>query len=76
MDGSWEQKRAEDGKANDRLQLDISRGSNTVEGFIQEILKQCREVYDRHDKKSVEEYLRDGVFRTLEIEMVEVKVLS
>ncbi len=37
-------------------------------------MSQCREVYARHDTISAAEYLKDEVFRTVEIEMVEVQV--
>ena len=57
-----------------RVLLDRARGPLTVDGFIERIVRQCREVYDRHNRLDVEEYLKDGVFRRLEIEMVEVKV--
>jgi hypothetical protein len=37
-------------------------------------MSQCREVYARHDTISAADYLKDEVFRTVEIEMVEVQV--
>lgn len=65
---------AEEGKAGERLSEDPTAAGLTVEDFIKKIVSQCREVLDRHDKLTIEEYLVDGVYRTLEVEMVEVKV--
>jgi hypothetical protein len=47
-----------------------------VDEFIEKILEQCRDVYHRHNEMTKEDYLVDGTYRTLEMEMVEVKVCS
>ena len=46
----------------------------TVEGFIEKIVSQCKAVLDKHEKIVVDEYLKDGLYRTLEMEMLDVKV--
>lgn len=45
-----------------------------MQAFIDRILDQCREVMLRHEGVSNEEYARIGMYRKLEIEMVDVKV--
>ena len=45
-----------------------------MDGFISKIVDQCREVLNRHDRLTVEQYMIDEVYRTLEMEMVELKV--
>jgi hypothetical protein len=57
-----------------RLKEDTLSAGITVEKFIEKIQEQCKEVYDRHDKISVEEFQRTGMYRILEMEMVDVKV--
>ena len=65
---------AETGGANERLREDRKAGGRTVPMFINKIIEQCREVLERHKGLSVEEYLKDGRYRALELEMMEVKV--
>ena len=65
---------AEEGRANERLREDRKAGGRTVPMFINKIVEQCREVLERHKSLSVEEYLKDGRYRDLELEMMSVKV--
>ena len=46
----------------------------TVESFINKIMAQCQEVYDRHEHLSTEKYSQLGMYRRLEMEMVDIKV--
>ena len=70
----WWQRLARKGNAEARLLLDKTRGDITVESFISKILSQCREVMDRHKTFSRIEYSKPGKYRSLEMEMVEIKV--
>ena len=46
-----------------------------MQGFINKILDQCREVMQRHSDLSIDDYARIGMYRRLEMEMVDVKVI-
>ena len=70
----WWQRLARKGNAKERLLLDKKRGDITVESFISKILSQCREVMDRHKTFSRIEYSKPGKYRSLEMEMVDIKV--
>ena len=58
-----------------RLSSDPTAGDITVDMFVQKIMDQCTEVLRRHEEISLEEYHKHGTYRTLEMEMVDVKVL-
>ena len=47
-----------------------------MQGFIEEILQQCRDVMAKHDQYSIDEYAKIGTYRGLEMEMIEVKVVA
>ena len=70
------QKLADKYNASERLEKDPTAKGLSVDEFIEKILGQCRDVYHRHDKMTKEDYLMDGTYRTLEMEMVEVKVCT
>ncbi len=76
---------ARESNAEERLERDVlaagftppgESGPVTVEMFIQRILLQCKEVYERHEAMGEEDFLKDGVYRRAEMEMMEIKVLS
>jgi hypothetical protein len=64
-------------EALDRLQLDDSRnkkgGPFSTETLAAAIVKQCLLALNRHEDTSVEEYVDDGVFRSLVSEMLDTK---
>ena len=47
-----------------------------MQGFIEKILQQCRDVMAKHNQYSIEDYAKIGKYRGLEMEMIEVKVVS
>jgi hypothetical protein len=58
-----------------RLEMDPTAGDVTVDMFVQKIMEQCTTVLRQHENVSNDEYHAHGSFRTLEMEMVDVKVL-
>ena len=47
-----------------------------MQGFIEKILQQCRDVMAKHKQYSIDDYTKIGTYRGLEMEMIEVKVVS
>ena len=72
--GETMQKLAVEKDAKSRLYKDPTATGMTVEGFIEKIISQCKAVLDKHERKGVDDYLNDGLNRTLELEMLDVKV--
>ena len=67
--------------AEQRLEGDSSRDSSlgtpiTLKDFLEEIMKQCKEVYARHEAVSPVEFNDDSRFRRLALEMVEVREMA
>ena len=69
---------AEQRLAEDRTRdtLVTSGAAMTVEGFVSMIVGQCKEVYSRHEAVSPDEYNDDTRFRSLVLEMVEVREMA
>ena len=61
-----------------RLADDVSKDENvhTVEAFLERIVGQCKEVYSRHEAVSPEDYNNDNKFRSLVLEMIDVKDMA
>jgi hypothetical protein len=67
---------ANDGDAERRHSEDhTAKETCSLQGFINKILDQCREVMQRHSDLSIDDYARIGMYRRLEMEMVDVKVI-
>ena len=75
--GTWAlQEMAKEKNAEARLAEDTTASGMSVEQFIAKIMDQCREVLGKHELRSADEYLNDWIYRTLEVEMLDVKVCS
>jgi len=59
-----------------RLQKDPTAGEITVDKFVQKIMEQCTAVLREHEKLGFEKYHAHGMYRTLEMEMVDVKIMA
>jgi hypothetical protein len=62
-----------------RLAEDVSKDEKshkvtiTVDAFLERIVGQCKEVYSRHKAVSASDYNKDNKFRSLVLEMIDVK---
>jgi ankyrin repeat protein len=63
-------------KAEQRLALDSSRGTHTVESFLNNIVEKCNNVYSRHLAVNAEEFINDKKFRKMVLEMVDVRMMA
>jgi ankyrin repeat protein len=64
--------------AAQRLAEDTSKDDNvhTVDAFLERIVGQCKEVYSRHEAVSANDYNNDNKFRSLVLEMIDVKDMA
>ena len=63
--------------AKRRLDADTSRdASHTIDGFLDRIIGQCKDVMSRHKAINAEEFVQDGVFRKLVMEMMDVPKMA
>ncbi len=64
--------------ADQRLANDVSNKDNifTVEGFLQRIVEQCKDVYSRHEAICAYDYNKDNKFRSLVLEMIDAKDMA
>ena len=59
----------------DKTAKDPRGGPYTVDCFLGKILDQCKEVFERHDSIPASDYIDDGLYRRLMLEMAELKVV-
>jgi hypothetical protein len=57
-----------------RLELDSTAGDISVDMFVQKIMDQCNLVLRQHENLDITDYHAHAKYRTLEMEMVDVKV--
>jgi ankyrin repeat protein len=73
-------KRAVEGRAEERWRRDNSSEDSkaiyTVKNLLSVILGQCRKVLETHEKVNAEDYNRSESFRSLVIEMLEVRAMA
>jgi ankyrin repeat protein len=75
-------KRAIKGDAERRLKRDLTmrhphnQELHTVDTFLSQILRQCREVFETHKKKDPSAYNSSESFRWIVVEMLEVRVMA
>jgi ankyrin repeat protein len=72
------QNMADEKNAIQRLDEDVSRDEklHTVASFLNRIVKQCEGVYSRHEAVSANDYNKDNKFRSLVLEMIDVKDMA
>jgi hypothetical protein len=63
-------------KAEQRLALDSTRSSHTVESFLNNIVDKCNNVYSRHQAVNAEDFIHDKKFRKMVLEMVDVRMMA
>jgi hypothetical protein len=64
--------------ADQRLAEDVSNKEkkHTIDAFLERIVGQCKEVYSRHEAVNADDYNKDNKFRSLVLEMIDVKDMA